>query len=131
MTLLDTSVLVEAFGWAGRVHAQLRSAINNGVRLALCTPVVYEWLRGPRRPEELVAQEALLPATDAWPFGTDEALLAAELYRRLSRPRHRETDLAIAACAVVRNAGLWTLNPGDFDDVPGLALYHPPSIEER
>ena len=129
MTLLDTSVLVDAFGWGGRSATRLRAAINDGERLALCTLVVYEWLRGPRRPEELLAQEALLPAADAWPFGGDEALLAAELYRRLSHPRHRQIDLAIAACAVVRNARFWTLNPHDFDDVPGLTLYHPPSRE--
>jgi predicted nucleic acid-binding protein len=120
---------VDAFGRGGRTNAQLRAAIEEGERLALCTLVVYEWLRGPRRPEELVAQEALLPAADAWPFGSDEARLAAELYRRLARPEHRQTDLAIAASAVVRNARFWTLNPGDFDDVPGLTLYHPPSRE--
>jgi predicted nucleic acid-binding protein len=29
----------------------------------------------------------------------------------------------IAACAIVRGAALWTLNPRDFDDIPGLKLY--------
>jgi hypothetical protein len=32
-------------------------------------------------------------------------------------------DLMIAACAIVRGAPLWTLNPRDFDDIPGLKLY--------
>jgi predicted nucleic acid-binding protein len=32
-------------------------------------------------------------------------------------------DLAIAACAIVRDAELWALNPTDFKDVPGLRLY--------
>jgi predicted nucleic acid-binding protein len=31
-------------------------------------------------------------------------------------------DLAIAACAIGHGAGLWTLNPDDFRDVPGLVL---------
>jgi predicted nucleic acid-binding protein len=31
-------------------------------------------------------------------------------------------DLAIAACAIVHGAALWTLNPQDFKDVPGLEL---------
>ena len=34
----------------------------------------------------------------------------------------QEMDLAIAACAIVREAALWTLNPGDFKDIPGLRL---------
>jgi len=31
-------------------------------------------------------------------------------------------DLAIAAYALVREANLWTLNPSDFRDIPGLRL---------
>jgi predicted nucleic acid-binding protein len=50
-------------------------------------------------------------------------MLSAELYRGMSRARSREIDLAIAACALVREAQLWTLNPADFRDVPGLQLY--------
>ena len=123
MTLLDTSVLVEAFRPRSPVGAQVRAAIEEGERLALCALVLYEWRRGPRATEELAAQEALLPSADAWPFGPAEALLAAELYRRVVRARQREIDLAIAACALTRSAGIWTLNPTDFSDIPGLALY--------
>jgi predicted nucleic acid-binding protein len=32
-------------------------------------------------------------------------------------------DLAIAACAIIRDAELWTLNRGGFKDIPGLRLY--------
>jgi len=31
-------------------------------------------------------------------------------------------DLAIAACALTHEAALWTLNPEDFRDIPGLRL---------
>jgi predicted nucleic acid-binding protein len=34
-------------------------------------------------------------------------------------------DIAIAACALERGARLWTLNPDDFRDLPGLELYTP------
>ena len=85
--------------------------------------VLYEWLRGPRLPEEVAAQEALVPAAAAIPFGPEEAIVSADLYRTVGRPRGREIDLGIAACAIVRQAQLWTLNAADFRDLPGLLLY--------
>lgn len=85
-----------------------------GQRLALPTLVLYEWLRGPRVPEELAAQEALFPIDQALDFGTEEASIAARLYRELPNPRSREIDLAIAASALVWRCPLWTLNVSDF-----------------
>jgi predicted nucleic acid-binding protein len=41
---------------------------------------------------------------------------------RTIKPRRREIDLAIAACAMVHDASLWTLNPEGFDDIQGLKL---------
>jgi predicted nucleic acid-binding protein len=73
-------------------------------------------------PQELAAQEALFPADSAIPFGFAEAALSAKLYKSARRPRGREIDLAIAACAIGRQAELWTLNTSDFADLPGLRL---------
>lgn len=70
-------------------------------------------------------QESLLPSADVRGFGAVEAARAAHLYRALKRPRGRDMDIAIAACALEHGARLWTLDPGDFLDVPGLALYDP------
>jgi predicted nucleic acid-binding protein len=84
--------------------------------------VFYEWRRGPRHRAELAAQAHLLPVEGIVAFGPAEAIVASDLYRTLARPGGREIDLAIAACAIGQGAGLWTLNPGDFRDVPGLAL---------
>jgi predicted nucleic acid-binding protein len=66
---------------------------------------------------------ALFSAATALPLGPSEATRAAQLYLRLARPRGREVDLAIAACALALGAPLWTLNPRDFRDLPGLELY--------
>jgi predicted nucleic acid-binding protein len=120
--VLDTSVLVEALGAGGSLRHALRAAIAERQRMVLPTLVLYEWLRGPRLPEELAAQEALFPSADAAPFGPEEARVAAELYRALPRPRGRDVDLAIAACALTWDAALWTLNPDHFVDVPGLEV---------
>ena len=123
MIVLDTSVLVDALTGPRRSAAALRRAIEQGDRIVLPSLVLFEWLRGPRRPEELAAQEGLLPASAALAFGPAEAARAAQLYVSLPRPRGREIDLAIAACALVLDARLWTLNPRDFRDLPGLELY--------
>jgi len=125
--LLDASVLIDALTSPGRSAASLRRAIADGERILVPALVLYEWLRGPRRPEELAAQEALFPRESAVPFAAPEAALAAELYARLRKARGREIDLAIAACALVRNATLWTLNAEDFDDIPDLSVSSGPA----
>jgi predicted nucleic acid-binding protein len=125
MILLDTSVLIDALTGVRRSASALRRAIESGDRIALPALVLYEWQRGPRRPEELAAQEALWPSDAAIAFGPEEAATAAALYRSIRAPRGREIDLAIAACAICWNAALWTLNIKDFRDVPGLELFEP------
>jgi predicted nucleic acid-binding protein len=120
---LDSSVLIDALTRDRRSAARFRGVIESGERLRISTLVLYEWLRGPRTAEELTLQEALFPRDSAVPFGSEEAAVAADLYRRLPRARARATDLAIAACALVHGAVLWTLNPSDFEGIPDLRLY--------
>jgi predicted nucleic acid-binding protein len=120
---LDTSLLVDALTGPRRSGRALRQAIEQGERIAISTLVLYEWLRGPRVESELLDQEELLPPEEAVSFGHREARLAAQLYRRVPRARGRELDLAVAACALTHGASLWTLNTGDFRDVPGLGLH--------
>jgi predicted nucleic acid-binding protein len=123
LIVLDTSVLIDALSGPRRSAASLRRAIAAGERLLVPSLVLYEWLRGPRLAEELAAQEALFPASIALAFGPAEAARAAQLYVSLPKGRGREIDLAIAACALTLGAHLWTLNPRDFQDVPGVQLY--------
>jgi hypothetical protein len=123
--LLDTTVLIDTFTASKGSAPAVRRALERGERLVTATLACYEWLRGPRLPEELVAQEALLPMAAAVPFGLLEASRAAEVYRLVRRPRGREVDLAIAACALTHEATLWTLNVDDFRDVPGLVVQRP------
>jgi predicted nucleic acid-binding protein len=123
--LLDTSVLVDAFTGRRRSAPALTAAIDDGERVGVCALVLYEWLRGPRSPRELADLEAVVSAGAAFAFHASEAFLAARLYREVPRARQRELDLGIAACALSRDATLWTLNPADFADIPGLRLYSP------
>jgi len=123
--LLDTSVLIDALTGPRRSAAALRAAIEQGERIQLPTLVLFEWLRGDRLHAELEAQEALFPREAGVAFGAEEAARAAELYRDVKRPRGREIDLAIAACALCADAELWTLHVDDFADVPGLRVRRP------
>jgi len=120
--VVDTSALIDSLTVARRSAPRLRELLVSGERLALPALVLYEWQRGPRREEELAAQEALLPGGASLPFDAAAAEIAARLYRSLRRPRGREIDLAIAAQALSFDAELWTLYREDFADVPSLRL---------
>jgi predicted nucleic acid-binding protein len=119
---IDTSALIDALTGPRRSLPRLRALVEDGHRIAVSSLVLFEWLRGPRVRSELTAQESLLPRAQTVPFGSAEASVAADLFSKLSRPRGREIDLAIAACALGHGAALWTLNPKDVNDVPGLRL---------
>ena len=119
---LDTSALIGALTGPRESFARLRQLVDAGHRPKLSTVVLYEWLRGPRSVSERRTQEGLFPRDAAVPFDARAADRAATLYAGLPRARGRDLDLAIAACALVHEAALWTLNPKDFGDVPGLRL---------
>ena len=103
MILLDTSVLVDGFSAETHTRRCIRAALARGEAIQLPSLVLYEWWRGPRRPEELEAQQRLFPPERSIPFGPQEAEAAAHLYAHLPRARGREVDLAIAACAIGRS----------------------------
>jgi predicted nucleic acid-binding protein len=102
--------------------ADLTRMLEQGERMGISTLVLYEWLRGPRLPQEIALQEVLFPSEAALPFEAADARISAELYRSAPRARSREIDLAIAACAIRHEAELWTLNRADFAGIPKLRL---------
>ncbi len=125
MIHLDTSVLIDALTGPRRSMHALRRVVADGNRLGISSLALYEWRRGPRTELELAVEAALLGPEAIAAFGEAEARIAAAVYRAVRRARGREIDLAIAACAMTQDAGLWTLNPADFDDIPGLELHRP------
>ncbi len=96
MTVLDSSVLIDSLSGQKRLAPALRRAIEGGERILIPSLVLYEWLRGPRLPEEVAAQEALFPSESAIAFGPREAALSAKIYRSLQRPRVLPTRQAAA-----------------------------------
>ena len=122
MIHLDTSVLIDAFCGDKSLAPKLRQLLDRGERIFLSTLVLFEWRRGPRIPEQIDAQEALFPSADAVSFGSAEALVAADIYKKVKRARGREIDIAIAACAITHDAEFGTVNTEDFKDIPNLKL---------
>jgi predicted nucleic acid-binding protein len=120
---VDTSALIDALTGPRRSLDVLIRLTEEGHRLSISTIVLYEWLRGPRTPADLEAQESLFPSDAAVSFGAAEAARAATLYRRMKKARGREIDLAIAAVAIENGAAILTLNPADFSDIPGIQLF--------
>ena len=125
MVFLDTSVLVGSLTGLRSASPALHKLMERDDPIKLSSLVIYEWLRGPRTEDEIQDQERLFPSAEAVQFGPREASLSADLYRSVRRARSREIDIAIAACAILNKARLWTLNPSDFSDIPGLQLYDP------
>jgi predicted nucleic acid-binding protein len=112
-----------AHGSGRRSLAAVRSATLRGDSITFSTIVLYEWLRGPRTDAETSTVAAFFAGDLPAVFGVREAERAAALHRRVRGARQRQADLAVAACAMQHGAALWTLNAGDFEDVPGLMLY--------
>ena len=125
MIHLDTSVLIDALTGPRRSMPALRRVVADGIRLGVSALVLYEWRRGPRTEMELAIETALLGPDAVVSFGDAEARVAADVYRQVRRARGRELDIAIAACALAQSARLWTGNPDDFRDIPGLELHRP------
>lgn len=120
MRHLDTSLLVDAFTGERRSAPMLAAWLAGGNRIGISSLVLYEFFRGPRTAGEKKDVEELLTTSEVIDFRRNEAERAADIYRALKQPRHREIDIAIAACALVREASIWTLNPRDFRDIPDL-----------
>jgi predicted nucleic acid-binding protein len=125
LLVLDTSVLVDSLTGSRRAAPDLQETVRRGEQLVIPVLVLYEWLRGPRSQKEIEDQQLLLPIERTLIFDAEDAALSARLYRSVRRPRGREIDLAIAACAINREAPLWTINRADFADIPELQLYQP------
>ncbi len=119
---IDTSALVDALTGPRRSLDTLIGLVEAEHRINISAPVLYEWLRGPRTRADLRIQEELMPSENVAVFGAVEAQLAARLYAAVARPRGREIDLAVAACALANGAALWTLNRRDFHDLEALRL---------
>lgn len=126
LLMLDTSIVIHYFkGHAGVVP-----------RLLACTPasvavsaiVAYELQVGveksARRAERLAQLQSFLQTVAVYPFGDQEAHVAARIRAGLEAAGQAigPLDTLIAAAAMARGAVLVTNNAREFGRVPGLQL---------
>jgi len=120
MIHLDTSFLVRAL-IAGTTEAvRLHEWVREGEPLGISTPAWAEYLCGPI-PQGLVDDVSSI-LREPFPFGTDEAQLAARLFNESGRRRGSLVDCMIAAIAIASDATLATSNPSDFRRLEPLGL---------
>ena len=90
---LDTSVLIDAFTAPRRALPAAERTLADGHVMTFSTMVLYEWLRGPRTDEERTIVNLQFDAARIVGFGTEEARLAASLFRSL--PIFRQSCLTL------------------------------------
>ena len=128
---LDSSFLIVSLTSRSELK-KLQKLAESERAIQMSAVAWYEFSRGPRTPSQLAVARSFLLAEGIVPFDEMLAEAAAAIFRSLGSPRRRSADIAIAVTAVAVGATLATLNPGDFQDIPGVDLeqgskYRPPS----
>jgi predicted nucleic acid-binding protein len=121
---LDTNLLVEVGLSGSLVRASLISCLKNGHHLATSTIAWSEFCNGPIEEMQLRATEAALD-NRILVFTKPMAEMASFLFNKTGRRRGSHSDCMIAACAIISQAPLSTINTKDFERfVPyGLRLH--------
>jgi predicted nucleic acid-binding protein len=124
MILVESSVLMQAQRLPdSEVAKDLASLMASG-EATVTGPVIMEYLRGARSPEELEFLAERLVSIDCLEMDQQAWVIAGRLSNRLIRTGETMTDLdvAIAAAAIRHDVPLYTLD-GAFERIPELRLY--------
>ena len=122
MIHLDTSFLIRALNVESRENHQLRSWVEAGEALVMCSVAWTEFLCGPFDVRELELAVEVVGRRSS--FTEDHALIAARLFNESGRQRRTLVDCMIAAAAIAENAPVATANVEDFRrfEASGLKL---------
>lgn len=119
---LDADFLVKAVSTSGDERSRLLKIAGDETPIGMSVIAWYEFVRGPRTPEQLALASVLVEEDDVIAFDSALAQTAGETFRRLGSPRRRANDIAIGTTAAAQGAILWTLNGEDFAGIPNLEL---------
>ena len=119
---LDTDFLVRALASQGPERRRLLELAASTAEMQMSSLAWYEFVRGPRSPEQVAIARSLFDEDGIVPFSDDLAEQAGELFRRLGSPRRRSADIAIGITALEMEARLLSCNADDFAGIPGLEV---------
>jgi predicted nucleic acid-binding protein len=119
---LDTDFLVRALASQGPERRRLFELAASRAEMQMSSLAWYEFVRGPRSPEQVAVARSLFEDDGIIPFSDDLAELAAETFRQLGSPRRRSADIAIGITALEMNARLLSCNADDFAGIPSLKV---------
>ena len=124
MILVESSVLMNAQRLPQSTEARELAALMASGEAAVAGPVIMEYLRGARSPEELEFLAERVVSIDCLEMDQQAWVIAGRLSNRLIRAGAMMTDLdvAIAATAIRHDVPLYTLD-GAFERIPELRLY--------
>lgn len=118
----DNDFLVRAFTLPGPERSTLVKLTRDGAHFEMSAIAWYEFMRGPRSPEQVARARDQLGVNGIIPFTDELAERAGDVFRRVGSPRRRASDLAIGVTAASRNARLLTSNASDYSDIEGLLI---------
>ena len=126
MILVESSVFVQAQRLPESREARELAALMSSGEAAVTGPVIMEYLRGARSPNELDFLAERLVSIDYVEVDQQAWVTAGRLSSRLMRAGEMMSDLdvAIAAAAIRHDVPLYTLDRG-FARIPELKLYSP------
>lgn len=119
---LDTDFLIFALAGAGPERRRLLELARSEAEMEMSAVAWYEFVRGPRTPEQLAVARSLFPGGGIIPLSEELAQLAGEVFRILGSPRRRAADIAIGVTSAARDALLLSRNAGDFAGISGLEV---------
>lgn len=112
MIHLDTSFLIRALVAGSSEDITLRDWLRRGLPIGVSAIVWAEFLCGPLTKQQ--ADMAVRIVGERFPFGGEDAALAASLYNAGGRRKGSLVDCMIAAAAIRSVAVLATANEADF-----------------
>ena len=129
--LLDTSVLLHAQKLPETIVARRVAGLLATGEAAVPGPVIMEYMRGARTPDQLDFLRARIASVDFLVADQRVWTLAGTLAFHLRRTgKHLpDPDVLVAATAIRYDVPLYTLDKG-FDRIPDLKLYQPPDVKE-
>jgi len=122
--IIDTNVAILLRDGDQKISAQI-AALQDAVLMSIITRVELEGgvHREPRFAAPRRARlDVMLGAIPTVAFDDAAAEAYASIVAHVGYSRRKLLDRMIAAQALVHRARLITMNPGDFNDIPNLAL---------